>query len=88
MKRPDFPGNEVQVSGESFCSKLIVAFSLRSDNSKSKGSPFVRFVLLHSLLETKETNLKGFSFFLRIVAFSLTSDSDDSLGSPFVLHQN
>ena len=51
------------MSGESFCSLLIVAFSLRNDSSKSKGSPFVRFALLHSPLETKETNLNGFSFF-------------------------
>ena len=51
------------MSGESFCSLLIVAFSLRNDSSKSKGSPFVCFVLLYSLLETKETNLNGFSFF-------------------------
>ena len=49
------------MSGESFCSLLIVAFSLRKDSRKSKGSPFVRFVLLHSLLETKETSLQGFS---------------------------
>ena len=47
------------MSGGSFWSLHIVAFSLRSDSSKSKGSPFVLFVLLHSLLETKETNLKG-----------------------------
>ena len=51
------------MSGESFCSLLIVAFSLRNNRTKSKGSPFVRFVLLHSLLKTKETNLDGFSFF-------------------------
>ena len=49
------------MSGESFCSLLMVAFSLRNNRSKSGGSPFVRFVLLHSLLETKETNLMGFS---------------------------
>ena len=51
------------MSGESFYSLLIVELSLRNDSSKSKGSPFVRFVLLPSLLETKETNLKGFSLF-------------------------
>ena len=63
------------MSGKSFRSQRIVALSLRSDSSKSKGSPFVRFVLLHSVLETKETtNLWGFSLFLRIVAFSLRYD--------------
>ena len=51
------------MSGESFCSLLIVTFSLRKDCSKSKGGPFVRFLLLHSLLETKETSLQGFSLF-------------------------
>ena len=51
------------MSGESFCSLLIVAFSLRKDGTKSKEGPFVRFVLLHSLLETKETSLQGFSLF-------------------------
>ena len=51
------------MSGESFCSLLIVAFSLKKASSKSKGSPFVCFVLLHSLLETKETSLQGFSLF-------------------------
>ena len=49
------------MSGESFCSLLIVTFSSGKDSSKPKGSPFVRFVLLHSLLETKETSLQGFS---------------------------
>ena len=42
---------------------LIVAFSLRKDSSKYKGSPFVRFALLHSPLGTKETSLRGFSLF-------------------------
>ena len=51
------------MSGESFCCLRIVAFSLRNDSSKSKGSPFVRLVLLHFLLGTKETNHKGFSLF-------------------------
>ena len=66
------------MSGESFCSLRIVAFSLRNDRSKSNWSPFVHFVLLNSLLETKETNLKGFSCFLRIVVFSLNSNSEKS----------
>ena len=66
------------MSGESFCSLCIVAFSLRNDRSKSNGSPFVRFVLLNSLLETKETNLKGFSCLLCVVAFSLSSNSEKS----------
>ena len=66
------------MSGESFCSLRIVTFSLRNDRSKSNGSPFVRCVLLNSLLETKETNLKGFSCFLRIVAFSLSTNSHKS----------
>ena len=66
------------MSGESFCSLRIVAFSLRKDSSKSKGGPFVRCVLLNSLLETKETNLNGFSSFLRIVAFSLSTNSHKS----------
>ena len=70
------------MSGESFCSLLIVAFSLRNDRSKSNGSPFVCCVLLNSLLETKETNLKGFSCFLRIVAFSFSSNSHKSRGVP------
>ena len=69
------------MSGESFCSLLIVAFSLRKDSSKSKGGPFVRFVLLHSLLETKETSLQGFS------SYSLQEATVATLlGSPFVLH--
>ena len=51
------------MSGESFCSLCVVAFSLRNHSSKSKGNPFVRFVLMHSLLGTKETNHKGFSLF-------------------------
>ena len=51
------------MSRESFCSLRVVAFSLRNDSSKSKGSPLVRFVLMHSLLGIKETNHKGFSLF-------------------------
>ena len=45
------------MSGESFCSLHVVAFALRNDNnSKSKGSPFVHFVLMHSPIGTNFDN--------------------------------
>ena len=47
-------------------SSFVLCLLSHSDRSKSKGSHCVCFVLLHSLLETTETNLKGSLCFLRI----------------------
>ena len=62
------------MSGESFCSLLIVAFSLRNDRSKSNGSPFKK---LNFYLFADDTNIycesKDLSNLLKIVNKELRS---------------